>query len=57
MWRSQAARNSADSVRSRFLGLAPGMGMRDALVVTLLVQLAGVVLTVGLSTRLPRVVR
>ncbi|MEI5520559.1 MFS transporter [Streptomyces brasiliscabiei] len=42
---------------SLFLGLAPGMGMRDALVVTLLVQLAGVALTVGLSTRLPRVVR
>ena len=39
-----------------FLGLAPGLGMRDALVTTLLVQLAGVVLTVGLSLRLPRVV-
>lgn len=41
---------------SLFLGLVPGMGMRDALVTTLLVQLAGVVLTVGLSLRLPRVV-
>lgn len=41
---------------SLFLGLVPGMGMRDALVTTLLVQLAGVGLTVGLSLRLPRVV-
>ncbi|MFF7387418.1 MFS transporter [Streptomyces scabiei] len=41
---------------SLFLGLVPGMGMRDALVTTLLVQLAGVALTVGLSLRLPRAV-
>jgi len=39
---------------SLFLALAPGMGMRDALVTTLLVQLALVVLTVALSLRLPR---
>ncbi|OIJ64915.1 MFS transporter [Streptomyces mangrovisoli] len=37
-----------------FLSLAPGMGMRDALVTTLLVQLAGVLLTGLLSLRLPR---
>ncbi|MFC9506925.1 MFS transporter [Streptomyces sp. NPDC057002] len=37
-----------------FLSLVPGMGMRDALVTTLLVQLAGVVLTGLLSLRLPR---
>jgi hypothetical protein len=37
-----------------FLTLVPGMGMRDALVTTLLVQLAGVVLTGLLSLRLPR---
>ncbi|MBP5875572.1 MULTISPECIES: MFS transporter [Streptomyces] len=41
---------------SLFLGLVPGMGMRDALVTVLLAQLAGVVLTVGLSLRLPRAV-
>jgi MFS family permease len=39
-----------------FLSLVPGMGMRDALVTTLLVQLAGVVLTGLLSLRLPRTV-
>ncbi len=37
-----------------FLSLIPGLGMRDALVTTLLVQLAGVVLTGLLSLRLPR---
>lgn len=37
-----------------FLSLVPGSGMRDALVVTLLVQLAAVVLTTLLSLRLPR---
>ncbi|MEU1038382.1 MFS transporter [Streptomyces sp. NPDC005551] len=41
---------------SLFLTLAPGAGMRDALVVTLLVQLAGVALTTALSLRLPRTV-
>ncbi|MDQ0786882.1 MFS family permease [Streptomyces sp. B3I8] len=39
---------------SLFLALAPGMGMRDALVTTLLAQLALVVVTVALSLRLPR---
>ncbi|MFK8908748.1 MFS transporter [Streptomyces sp. YS-3] len=39
---------------SLFLSLAPSTGTRDALVVTLLVQLAAVVLTVLLSLRLPR---
>ncbi|MFE6036125.1 MFS transporter [Streptomyces sp. NPDC056452] len=39
-----------------FLALAPGAGMRDALVATLLVQLAAVVLTTLLSLRLPRAV-
>ncbi|MFJ6566364.1 MFS transporter [Streptomyces sp. NPDC091292] len=39
---------------SLFLGLTPGLGMRDALVVTLLVQLGGVALTALLSLRLPR---
>lgn len=39
-----------------FLSLVPGMGMRDALVTTLSVQLAGVVLTGLLSLRLPRTV-
>jgi MFS family permease len=39
-----------------FLALAPGMGMRDALVTTLLVQLAGVALTGVLSLRLPRTI-
>jgi MFS family permease len=39
-----------------FLSLIPGMGMRDALVTTLLVQLAGVALTGLLSLRLPRTV-
>lgn len=42
---------------SLFLALAPSMGMRDALAVTLLVQLGMVALTVLLSLRLPRVVR
>ncbi|EST24159.1 MFS transporter [Streptomyces roseochromogenus] len=37
-----------------FLTLVPRMGMRDALVTTLLVQLAGIVLTGLLSLRLPR---
>ncbi|CCK30195.1 transmembrane efflux protein [Streptomyces davaonensis JCM 4913] len=36
-----------------FLSLVPGLGMRDALVITLLVQLAGVALTALLSLRLP----
>ncbi|MFF8590433.1 MFS transporter [Streptomyces sp. NPDC015220] len=39
-----------------FLSLVPGTGMRDALVITLLVQLAGVVLTGLLSLRLPRAI-
>ncbi|MFI1766053.1 MFS transporter [Streptomyces sp. NPDC020800] len=39
-----------------FLSLVPHQGMRDALVVTLLVQLAGIVLTGLLSLRLPRTV-
>lgn len=39
-----------------FLTLTPGHGMRDALVTTLLVQLAGVALTTGLSLRLPRAI-
>ncbi|KPI34031.1 major facilitator superfamily MFS_1 [Actinobacteria bacterium OV450] len=42
---------------SLFLALAPATGMRDALAVTLLVQLGMVALTVLLSLRLPRVVR
>ncbi|KUN05204.1 MFS transporter [Streptomyces yokosukanensis] len=40
-----------------FLTLVPRLGMRDALVTTLLVQLAGIVLTGLLSLRLPRQVR
>ncbi|TXS41587.1 MFS transporter [Streptomyces sp. uw30] len=39
-----------------FLSLVPGSGMRDALVTTLLVQLAGVALTGLLSLRLPRTI-
>ncbi|MBC9726846.1 MFS transporter [Streptomyces sp. TRM68367] len=39
-----------------FLSLVPGLGMRAALMTTLLVQLAGVVLTGLLSLRLPRTV-
>ncbi|MEU2158028.1 MFS transporter [Streptomyces sp. NPDC019396] len=39
---------------SLFLGLVPVVGMREALVATLLVQLAGVVLTALLSLRLPK---
>ncbi|MGW1713506.1 MFS transporter [Streptomyces sp. NPDC002156] len=39
-----------------FLSLAPGMGMGDALVTTLVVQLGGIVLTTLLSLRLPRVI-
>lgn len=39
-----------------FLSVASGAGMRDALIVTLLVQLAAVVLTTLLSLRLPRTV-
>lgn len=42
------------SLGTLFLGLVPSMGMRDALVTTLLVQLAGIVLTILLSLRLPR---
>ena len=37
-----------------FLTLTPSLGMRDALVTTLLVQLAGIALTTALSLRLPR---
>ncbi|MFF4580223.1 MFS transporter [Streptomyces sp. NPDC001389] len=43
------------TVGSLFLALAAGSGMRDALAVTLLVQLGLIVLTVLLSLRLPRV--
>lgn len=39
---------------SLFLALVPGMGMRDALLITLLAQLAGVAVTTALSLRLPR---
>ncbi|MFF0157824.1 MFS transporter [Streptomyces sp. NPDC005263] len=39
-----------------FLSLVPGLGMRDALVVTLLVQLAAIALTGLLSLRLPRTI-
>ncbi|GAA0456800.1 MFS transporter [Streptomyces sp. NPDC046215] len=39
---------------SLFLSLTPSMGMRDALVATLGVQLVAVFVTVGLSLRLPR---
>ncbi|MDO0932971.1 MFS transporter [Streptomyces sp. DG2A-72] len=39
-----------------FLSLVPGLGMRDALVTTLVVQLAGVALTGLLSLRLPRTI-
>ncbi|MBO1336910.1 MFS transporter [Streptomyces sp. VRA16 Mangrove soil] len=39
-----------------FLSLTPHVGMRDALVTTLLVQLAAIALTVGLSLRLPRTI-
>ncbi|MEU5088064.1 MFS transporter [Streptomyces sp. NPDC021356] len=39
-----------------FLSLVPGLGMRDALVATLLAQLAGVALTGLLSLRLPRTI-
>lgn len=39
-----------------FLSLIPTIGMRDALVTTLLVQLAGVALTGLLSLRLPRTI-
>jgi hypothetical protein len=41
---------------SLFLALVPGHGMQDALITTLLVQLAGVVLTTALSLRLPRTI-
>ncbi|MGV9564807.1 MFS transporter [Streptomyces sp. NPDC003480] len=41
---------------SLFLSLVSGSGMRDALVTTLLVQLAGIALTVALSLRLPRTI-
>ncbi|MEV6592900.1 MFS transporter [Streptomyces acidicola] len=41
---------------SLFLSLVPGMGMGDALATTLLVQLAGIALTVALSLRLPRTI-
>lgn len=43
------------TVGSLFLALAAGSGMRDALAVTLLVQLGLIALTVLLSLRLPRV--
>ncbi|MFD6751086.1 MFS transporter, partial [Streptomyces anthocyanicus] len=39
-----------------FLSLAPTHGTRDALVTTLLVQLAGIALTTALSLRLPRTI-
>ncbi|MEV5434674.1 MFS transporter [Streptomyces sp. NPDC052682] len=39
-----------------FLALVPGLGMRDALVITLLTQLAGVLVTGLLSLRLPRTI-
>ncbi|MDQ1045385.1 MFS transporter [Streptomyces sp. V4I2] len=39
-----------------FLSLTPGLGMRDALVITLLVQLAAIALTGLLSLRLPRTI-
>ncbi|MGX1269833.1 MFS transporter [Streptomyces phaeoluteigriseus] len=39
-----------------FLSLTPGLGMRDALVTTLLVQLAAIALTGLLSLRLPRTI-
>ncbi|MEW2167797.1 MFS transporter [Streptomyces sp. NPDC007084] len=39
-----------------FLSLTPAHGMRDALVTTLLVQLAGIALTIALSLRLPRTI-
>ncbi|WOX09531.1 MFS transporter [Streptomyces sp. N50] len=39
-----------------FLSLVPGMGMQHALAITLLAQLAGVVLTGLLSLRLPRAI-
>lgn len=41
---------------SLFLALVTGSGMRDALIITLLVQLAAVALTTLLSLRLPRAV-
>ena len=41
---------------SLFLSLVPGHGMRDALVTTLLAQLAIGILTTGLSLRLPRTI-
>ncbi|MFS4093903.1 MFS transporter [Streptomyces sp. AF1A] len=44
------------TIGTLFLTLAPHMGMRDALVITLLVQLAGIVLTGLLSLRAPRTV-
>ncbi|MCQ4082005.1 MFS transporter [Streptomyces sp. RB6PN25] len=40
-----------------FLSLAGSIGMRDALAVALLAQVAGVAASVGLSVRLPRTVR
>ncbi|MEU4212649.1 MFS transporter [Streptomyces sp. NPDC026206] len=42
---------------SLFLSLAPGAGMREALAITLGVQLVAVAATVVLTLRLPRVVR
>ncbi|MFI6348902.1 MFS transporter [Streptomyces sp. NPDC050560] len=41
---------------SLFLSVADGGGLRDGLLVTLAVQLAGVAVTAALSTRLPRTV-
>ncbi|MFE1949401.1 MULTISPECIES: MFS transporter [Streptomyces] len=42
---------------SLFLSLTPGLGMRDALLLTLAAQLAAVALTLALSLRLPRTIR
>ncbi|MEU6844344.1 MFS transporter [Streptomyces sp. NPDC046716] len=41
---------------SLFLSLAAGVGMRDALIVTLLAQLGAIVVTAALSLRLPRTI-
>ncbi|GAA3065092.1 hypothetical protein GCM10020000_56020 [Streptomyces olivoverticillatus] len=42
---------------SLFLSLTPGSGMREALMITLAVQLVAVAVTVLLTLRLPRTVR
>jgi hypothetical protein len=39
-----------------FLSLVPGLGMRDALITTLLVQLGAIAVTGLLSLRLPRTI-